>query len=327
MALLKTLSVSKKILITGVSGFVGTNLCSAFYNEFELFGLDITTNSMLPVKRIFSWNQTGQLPEIDIIIHLAGKAHDTSNTAAEQEYFDVNLGLTQKIFDHFLKSEATKFIFFSSVKAVADSVEGVLTEETKPNPQTPYGRSKYAAEQYILGSKLPPNKNVYILRPCMIHGPGNKGNLNLLYQVVKKGIPWPLGAFTNQRSFISIDNVVFILKQLITHSVPPGICNLADDEPISTNTLIQLIAGSTGRKAKIWNLPPRLVHTMAKAGTLLHLPLNTERLKKLTESYVVSNTLIKKNLVVNNLPLSAIAGMKNTLDSFNKIGSHNKKTL
>ena len=85
-------------------------------------------------------------------------------------------------------------------------MQGILTEDTIPNPKTHYGISKLQAENYILDQKLPEGKRVYILRPCMIHGPGNKGNLNLLYTLVKKGFPWPLGAFENQRSFLSIDN-------------------------------------------------------------------------------------------------------------------------
>ena len=79
------------------------------------------------------------------------KAHDTKNTTGEQAYFDINVGLTQKIFEHFLQSGASKFIFFSSVKAAADTVQGeFLTEETEPSPGTPYGRSKLAAENYLL---------------------------------------------------------------------------------------------------------------------------------------------------------------------------------
>ncbi len=85
-----------------------------------------------------------------------------------------------------MQSKAKKFIFFSTVKAVADSVEGILNEETTPNPKTAYGKSKLAAEQYINRQPIPDDKLVYILRPCMIHGPGNKGNLNLLYSIVKK---------------------------------------------------------------------------------------------------------------------------------------------
>ena len=139
------------ILITGIHGFVGSNLVVALKNQHAIYGLDIVSPQKEGVLNTFVWNELDGVPSVDVIIHLAGKAHDTKNTASEQEYFDINVGLTQKIFQHFLKSSATKFIFFSSVKAVADSVLGdQLTEEEVPNPKTPYGRSKLEAEEYIL---------------------------------------------------------------------------------------------------------------------------------------------------------------------------------
>ncbi len=289
---------------------------------------------------------------VDVIIHLAGKVHDTKKTSLEQEYFDINVGLTQKIFQHFLNSPATKFIFFSSVKAATDSVEGdLLTEEALPNPQTPYGKSKLKAERYILeewerwrkeeetkrrrdgetkrggegetrGCTTNQNhidKKVYILRPCMIHGPGNKGNLNLLFQLQQKGLPWPLGAFENKRSFCSIDNITYVIQQLIKKEIEPGIYQLADDEALSTNRLITLMAESQNKKAKIWHIPVQLIKTLAQFGDYLHLPLNSERLRKLTESYVVSNAKIKQALAISQMPLSALEGMKKTLNSFKHI--------
>src|SRR5690606_9961467 len=105
--------------------------------------------------------------------------------------------------------------YFSSVKAVADTVEGVLQEDVVGKPLTPYGKSKLEAEQYLLSQVLPEGKRAFIIRPCMIHGPGNKGNLNLLYKVVEKDVPWPLAAFRNQRSFLSIDNLCFLLERMI----------------------------------------------------------------------------------------------------------------
>src|SRR5690606_31466401 len=102
------------------------------------------------------------------------------------------------LYDWYLKSKATKFIYASSVKAIADSVEGELTEDTPARPLTAYGISKLKAEEYIQQLSLGmTSKAFYILRPCMVHGPGNKGNLNLLYKFVTKGIPYPLGAFNN----------------------------------------------------------------------------------------------------------------------------------
>src|SRR5690606_1547157 len=120
--------------------------------------------------------------------------------------------------EQFLKRDAEVFIYMSSVKAAADTVDGILTEEKQPNPKTPYGQSKRKAEEYLLNATLPEGKRVYILRPCMIHGPGNKGNLNLLYKFVQKGIPYPLAAFENRRSFLSIDNLNFVILQLLQNA-------------------------------------------------------------------------------------------------------------
>ena len=216
------------ILITGIHGFIGSNFAIALKDKHILYALSTSCSIFKGVLKTFSWQDLEPtyfpfqtLPQFDAIIHLAGKAHDTKNQSAAQSYFDINTGLTQKIFDFFLESSAKKFIFFSSVKAAADSVVGdVLTEDVTPTPVGPYGESKIKAEEYIKGHFMFPtasidedqslrlgkdkgrtamNKQVYILRPCMIHGPGNKGNLNLLYNVVKKGIPWPLGDFDNRR--------------------------------------------------------------------------------------------------------------------------------
>ena len=138
------------ILITGIHGFVGSNIVANLKNQHTLYGLDIISPQKDGVDKTFGWYELKQIPSVDLIIHLAGKAHDTKNISSEQEYFDINVRLTQKIFQHFLKSSATKFIFFSSVKVVADSVNGdQLTEGILANPQTPYGKSKLEAEKYI----------------------------------------------------------------------------------------------------------------------------------------------------------------------------------
>ena len=314
------------ILITGIHGFVGSNLVMSLRSEHTLYGLDIVAPQKEGVVKTFSWEDLEQrhLPEIDAIIHLAGKAHDTKNRSAAQVYFDINTGLTKKIFDYFLESSTGKFIFFSSVKAAADSVAGeVLTEEVVPAPIGPYGESKIAAENYIL-KKLRieneelKNKRVYILRPCMIHGPGNKGNLNLLYNVVKKGIPWPLGDFENRRSFTSIDNLCFVIEGLLTEEVSSGIYNMGDDEALSTNELIELMCEVLGLKPRIWKLNRSLMEACARLGTVLHLPLNKERLRKLTENYVVSNAKIKVALGIDRMPVRAEDGVRKTIRSFSK---------
>ena len=322
------------ILINGVHGFVGSNLVIALKGHHSLYGLDIVAPEKEGVVKTFAWKDIEttsfpmqQLPKFDAIIHLAGKAHDTKNQSASQVYFDINTGLTQKIFDFFLESSAKRFIFFSSVKAAADSVVGdMLTEDVIPTPVGPYGESKIAAEEYILSKlrsehgelkvAMQRDKQVYILRPCMIHGPGNKGNLNLLYNVVKKGIPWPLGDFENKRSFTSIDNLCYVVEGLLTKDVASGIYHMGDDEALSTNELIALMCEAMGKEPHIWKMNRKMMEGCAGLGTLLHLPLNTERLRKLTENYVVSNEKIKSALGIDRMPVRAADGIMKTIRSF-----------
>ncbi|RGX80000.1 NAD-dependent epimerase/dehydratase family protein [Bacteroides stercorirosoris] len=322
------------ILITGIHGFVGSNLVVALKNHHVLYGLDIIAPEKEGVVKTFAWKDIEttsfpmqQLPQFDAIIHLAGKAHDTKNQSEAQVYFDINTGLTQKIFDFFLESKAKKFIFFSSVKAAADSVVGdMLREDVIPTPVGPYGESKIAAENYILDKlgvengevrvAMQRDKQVYILRPCMIHGPGNKGNLNLLYNVVKKGIPWPLGDFENKRSFTSIDNLCYVVEGLLTRDIASGIYHMGDDEALSTNELIALMCEAMGKEPHIWKMNRKMMEGCAGLGTLLHLPLNTERLRKLTENYVVSNEKIKSALGIEKMPVRAAEGIMQTIRSF-----------
>ncbi|TRX40143.1 NAD-dependent epimerase/dehydratase family protein [Flavobacterium restrictum] len=296
-----------KVTITGSTGFVGLNLQAYLKKSNDVIGLAVR----------YKQNQQFEINS-DAVIHLAGKAHDLKKVVNPVEYYEANCELTKQVFDAFLKSEAGVFIFMSTVKAVADEVKGELTEEIQPNPKTHYGIAKQQAEQYILSQAIPQGKRVYILRPCMIHGEGNKGNLNLLYTLVAKGLPWPLGAFKNKRSFLSVENLCFVINELLTHeTIPSGIYNLSDDEALSTNQLMGLLGESLDKKTVIWSLPISFIKKGAGLGDFLHLPLNSERLQKLTESYVVSNDKIVK-AINKPLPVNTQQGLLHTFESFRK---------
>ena len=300
------------ISITGYTGFVGKNILNYFrqYPNYNFTEISIKKNNLyIDFNFLKSKNDV-------VVIHLAGISQDVKNVLNSDEYYLVNTELTKKIYDFFLESTAKKFIFLSSVKAVADVVVGELTEEYLANPNSHYGKSKLLSEEYILSKKIPKGKRVYILRPCMIHGPGNKGNLNLLYQLVSKNIPWPLGLFNNKRSFCSIDNLLFILKELIERQdIPSGVYNVSDDEPISINELISILAESKNMQPKIWKVSKSLIQFLAKFGKLFRLPLNEESLQKLTDSYLVSNNKIKL-AIGKSLPLSSKEGLLKTFKSF-----------
>lgn len=284
---------------------MGTNLQNYLKTSHDVYSMSVR----------YKANQEFKIKD-DVIIHLAGKAHDLKKVSNPKEYYEANFELTKQMYDSFLASESTVFVFMSTVKAVADEISGILTENQEPAPKTHYGVAKHQAEEYILLNKLPDGKRVYILRPCMIHGPGNKGNLNLLYQLVAKGLPWPLGAFDNRRSFLSVENLCFVINELIENeNIPSGVYQVADDEPLSTNELIELLGMSLGKKSRIWSIPVSWIKRVAKLGDNMSLPLNSERLQKLTENYIVSNQKIVKALN-KSMPVNAKEGLIKTFESF-----------
>ena len=298
-----------EVYLTGSTGFLGKNLIGHLRDSTFLL-------SCLGREELNdSFNI--QFPSDSSIVHLAGKAHDLKNISVPDQYYKTNFNLTKGLYDDFLKSKAKKFIFMSSVKASADQVEQTLKESDTPNPQTHYGKSKLMAEEYIQNQSLPLGKSFFILRPCMIHGPGNKGNLNLLYKLISKGIPYPLAAFENKRSFLSVQNLCFVIRELLERDdIPSGIYNVADDEALSTNDLIKLIATASHSSPKLWKINPGLIRSLAKLGDVLKLPLTTERLNKLTENYIVDNTKIKQALG-KDFPVNANDGIITTIKSFN----------
>lgn len=286
-----------RILISGAYGFVGTNLSQHLVSKgHECVALDIARGKIDIYSSFYTWDDLDKIDwsGIDAVVHLAGKAHDTKNVTKPQAYFDINVGLTQKLFNA-CGDKVKTFVYFSSIKAV--------------DGDTPYAQSKREAEKWLDGRAV-------VLEPAMIHGPGNKGNLNLLFAVVKHGIPWPLAAFENRRSFTSIGNICAVVEELCKGTVPNGIYPMCDDEPVSTNRLIELIAESRGKNARLWRLPKGLMRFGAKVGDVLHLPLNTERLGKLTEDSVVDNSKIKFALGWATMPIRAEEGLRTTLQSF-----------
>jgi nucleoside-diphosphate-sugar epimerase len=301
-------------IITGNKGFVGVNLIHYLHDK----GKHTQGVSRTPILEELNYDALKPkiLNKSKSCIHLAGIAHELKKTSEFKEYFAVNTELTKTIFDQFLQSDCEVFVYMSSVKAAADEVIGVLTEAIIPEPLTVYGKSKLAAENYILSKKIPKNKRVYILRPCMIHGPENKGNLNLLYSFISKGIPYPFGKYENKRSFVSVENLCFIINELIDNAnIASGIYNIADDESLSTKEVVTIIGETINKPAKILEIPKFAINLLAKIGDFIPLPLNSKRMQKLVENYVVSNYKIKK-AINKELPLSSKKGIEKTILSF-----------
>lgn len=308
------------VLITGSNGFVGINLANALKSKhFNIFFLErnpIDNSNNTITYADFSIDFLNQ-NKIDTIIHLAGKAHDTKFVLNPNDYYLVNFELAKKIFDIFVQSNTNKFIFISSVKASSDQVINQLNENDLPNPDTHYGKSKLMAEKYML-LKSPLGKKVIILRPTMIHGPGNKGNLNFLYYFITKYKFWPLASFNNKRSLCSIGNFCFVIEEiLLNNKIENGIYNVADDDSLSTNEIVILISKNINKHVLFYKIPKYFIFFLGRLGDILHLNLNTEKLTKLTENYIVSNTKIT-NAIGKKMPLSINEGLLITFESLKK---------
>ena len=296
-----------KTHLFGSNGFLGSHLKSKL--DGEVIGVNI---------RQQNWQEN--IPDdAHVFINCIGKAHDHEGTATEHDFYFANYELVKVLFEEFLKSNAQLFIHISSIAAVEENERTeVLTENSVGNPQSHYGKSKKAAEEFLLKQSLPSGKKLFILRPTMIHGEGDKGNLTLLYKIISKGIPYPLGAFQNSRTFISVDNVVFLMNEIIKKykEIEGGIYHITDDEPLSTKKIIEIICEAKGKKPVTFSLPKPLVNGLAKIGDMVSLPINSKRLKKMTSNLIVSNQKIKTALNIDFLPVSAEEGMKKTIESF-----------
>lgn len=295
-----------RVLVTGATGFIGMNLVPV---------LEAAGHEVLPFS-LRGW--TGEaFPEgIDAVVNLAGKAHDLDGTASPDVYRRINTDLAERAYAAFLDSSATTFVQLSSVAAVnEESVDGTLDESAEPHPVTPYGKSKLAAERLLLAVEPPAGRRVVILRPTMVHGPGDKGNLRLLYGMLSRGIPYPLDAYTNERSFVSIGNLAWAVTSVIeTPTVQTGIYLVADDEPVSTGHLVTLIAEVTGRPVRRLAIPRPIVRTVARLGDHVPVvPLNTRRLAKLTEDYRVSGARLLAALGRDRMPVPTDDGLRSSI--------------
>jgi nucleoside-diphosphate-sugar epimerase len=299
--------VNGNIGVLGHSGFVGKALLEALPGAIGISLRDDT------------W--VSKMMQCTVIINLVGKAHDHKGMASEQDYYNTNLELSKNIFEVFLQSPVNLLVHISSLAALEEFESSIpLQESDACNPVSWYGKSKRSAEEWLLSQELPPGKRIIILRPPMIHGPGDKGNLGLLYKMIKRGIPYPLASFDNKRSFISIDNFVFFIKKIFEkyECLPSGIYHISDDEYISTKQIIGVIKEITGKNVSNFALPKYIVKAVARLGDFLPIPLNSKRLKKMTGDLLVSNEKIKNYLEMERLPLTAVEGMKKTIGSFLK---------
>jgi nucleoside-diphosphate-sugar epimerase len=215
---------------------------------------------------------------VDVVVHLAGRAHvpsETTGADVEQLYHRINAEGSRTLARQAVAAGVTQFVLLSSCHAVAAEADEPLTADTAPHPVTAYGRSKLAAEEAVRRELSGTGCAYTILRPPLVYGRGNRANFDRLARLVKTGLPLPLGAVHNRRSFIYVENLADVILATITVAAARGRTYLpSDGQDVSTPALIKLLAVATGTRVRLFSLPPpllRLLSALPGGGALRKL--------------------------------------------------------
>ncbi|WP_036487782.1 NAD-dependent epimerase/dehydratase family protein [Myxosarcina sp. GI1] len=302
-----------KVLITGATGFIGSRLIPRLEreNNCQLYAA-IRHQQQLPttvtpivvgeIDGNTEWNQA--LKDIDTVVHLAGRAHVLDEKAANPaaEFIRVNIEGTANLVRQAIKAGVKHFIFISSIGAMTTLCDRLLTEDYPPNPDTPYGRSKLKAEKAIVEL----TKNSYmtwtILRPTLVYGKGNPGNMASLVKLVRTGLPLPFGAIKNRRSFLYVGNLVDAIAVCLAHPQAKNrMFLIGDNQILSTPELIQIIARNLDRRSFLLPIPASILKLLGYMGDGIEnfwqkFPFNSTAVNRLLGSLAIDNSDICQTL-------------------------------
>ena len=298
------------LLLTGSSGFVGSHLVNHLRSKFEIDALTTSDTKIKGVRNQYKWSEIGSIEgKYDVVIHMAGLAHDTQNNRLESEYFEVNEGLTKLLMANAERWSIQSFIYLSSIKAVVDSTADKIIDETMESTATHvYGRSKLSAEKAIL--KQDSNFSKVILRPVMIYGKGQKGNLKTLEKWIRNGFVFPFGKWENKRSVLSINNLSYCIESIVSNPISSGTYFIADDDPVSTVDILQYIGKGINKKVRFVGVPNSVIQ--------FGLKLLPKKLKSITDkvlgSLIVDNKKLKTALHIKQMPFQTSTELPAAID-------------
>lgn len=309
-----------RVLVTGATGFVGRHLLPILEDAGHSLTLplrDAAAEARLPktenlnARRISvrgeidertNWREA--LQGADAVIHLAARAHVLGEGADDEEAFmKVNAHGTARLVEQSLDAGVQRFVLMSSIGAVTARSDSLVTLDTPCEPQTPYGRSKLAAERVLIERSLGTPMRWTILRPTLVYGPRNPGNMERLVALVKRGLPLPLGAISNRRSFTFVDNLADATVTALTQqNAADARFLIGDGEDLSTPELIRRIAALAGRPARLFSVPMPVLRGLARGAdafttaTGKALPLNGPSLHRLESSLYVDIEPLRERL-------------------------------
>lgn len=283
-----------KLLFTGASGFLGQNVKPLLDKIYEVKTMGLTEADN------FNTDLSKEIPQLtenfDIVFHAAGKAHSIPNSATEEKvFFDVNYQGTVNLCKALEKSNLPKaFIFVSTVAVYGVEFGANISEEHPLKGKTPYALSKIQAEQYLTEWCAKNNVKLGIIRPSLIAGPNAPGNLGAMVNGIKTGKYLSIGGGTARKSVLMVNDIATLIPLLVKKG---GVYNVCDDSQPSFREL-EIIISTQLNKKQPKKIPFFVAKAMALVGDLLgsKAPINSLKLKKITESLTFSNRKAKREL-------------------------------
>lgn len=264
-----------RVLVTGASGLVGEALVFRLLldGKFEPVATARGATRLHGLCTVVPFELTGDqaLPALDnvqLLVHAAARVHVMNDDAADAlaEFRKVNVEGTLQLARRAVEAGVQRFVFISSIKVNGEfTLPGrPFTADDRPAPIDAYGVSKYEAEEGLKQIALNSNMEVVIIRPPLVYGPGVKANFLSLLNWLNKGVPLPFGAISNQRSLVSVANLVDLIVTCLSHPAAANQTFLAGDgEDLSTTELLRRLGTSLGKKPLLLPLPSWLLRSMA----------------------------------------------------------------
>ncbi|MBV9963284.1 MAG: NAD-dependent epimerase/dehydratase family protein [Parafilimonas sp.] len=283
-----------KVVVTGASGFIGKRLIEMAKDRYEILPLSLRNNNLSNID----------LTGTDVIVHLAGKAHEMKK-ADDRLFYEINYQLTKNLAEKALEQKIPHFIYISSIKVYGDETSKILNEQSACSPTDAYGKSKLQAEQYLQTVNAD-KMAVAIIRPPLVYGSEVKGNMMRLLKLSSKKVPLPLANTNNLRSMVFVDNLIELIFTIIEKKAA-GIFIAADEKPLSTDVVLQMIKNNLGNNTTLISLPLGARKIVKKLKPGLY--------SRLFDSLVVDNS--ETNRLLNfKPPYSTEYGIKKMADWF-----------
>ena len=291
-----------RVLVTGANGFIGRALCRSLTES----GTEVTAvvRSDVPVRfgtklvlDIMCEENSGELTRaltgVDSVVHTIGLTHAEAqaSSGAESQFEKTNIKITSLLAQACKEAKIEMLVYLSSVKAAAEmspiSPDGQslpITETMTPQPAGLYGQSKLRAEQALIEILAQSTTRGVIIRPPLVYGVGQKGNMATLFSAVKLGLPLPFADTSNHRSIIAVDNLCDAIKTVLNRGASRSNVYYVADECLSTAALVKRIADALGVKARLLRCPEIILKFLTKSRRF------GDRCQKLFGSLIVDDT-------------------------------------